>query len=70
MKRMVLSGLVGLLICTPAFAGGPGRGKERSAAKEVLDAQGRVWPAGVPARPSLHTAHPNISKPPRRVWKK
>jgi len=62
--------LVSWLICSPVFAGDSG--KHGHAAKELVDASGRVWPQGVPASQEHKGEHPEAVQMPRPIkhWKK
>jgi len=62
MWKGIIGVVVGVLICSPAFAGGPGA-DEASAkpTKELMDSSGRVWPDGVPSKLQGKAPHPKLN---------
>lgn len=53
---MIVLVVAGLAISTPVSAGGPAE------SKDLIDANGRVWPGGVPHHKKKKQYHPDAMK--------
>lgn len=63
MRRGLVIAVMGVVMATPAWASGAP--EQEQPTKELLDAQGRVWPSGAPGKRNYQEDHPDVSKLPK-----